>query len=90
MNFDFNDPNLLIDDFIASESSDKHRTRLKAPKPLQNYLFVQTGGTEFEIVIVDAGYGNNTSFLLELEIAVANLLGSVSILPTYSRRQFIR
>jgi hypothetical protein len=51
MNIDFTDPNLLIDDFAFPESSDKHRTQLKAlklPKHLQNDLFLQTGGTEFQ------------------------------------------
>lgn len=51
MNLDFTDPNLLIDDFAFPESPDKHRTQLKTlelPKYLQNDLFLQTGGTEFQ------------------------------------------
>jgi hypothetical protein len=51
MNLDFTDPNLLIDDSAFPESSDKHRMGLKSlefPKPLQNYLFLQTGGTEIQ------------------------------------------
>lgn len=51
MNLDFTDPNLLIDDSAFPELSDEHHTKLKAlqlPKHLQNYLFVQTGGTEIQ------------------------------------------
>jgi hypothetical protein len=83
MNFDFNDPNLLIDDFLALESSDKSQPRLKkleVPKCIQYYLFLETGATEFQ----------NTAIQLEENSIISIKAFVLERCPKQAREAFLK